>query len=432
VKWVGRFQIPKTLKDWLLPRAVAVDAPPMIQPGLYHFQREQNGEHIRYHLRVDEDGPAILLAAAAEALLLSPAGAAAAKGMLEGKSAAELESSLPTENPRQVVEDVRHALADLGQWDVRYPIFNLVDPALFERPWKISAPFQADVVVGAEGTGKAILDRLWKARIPHVRFIATPRTGKDTIAKVVMHAEDLGMIAGVRIRKAQWLDSKTLESLALAGVDYVVLPWGVTRALHDRWYGQRDFEALWDVIPEILRNEVTPVVDAALLRSTWEQFPARLDELIAAGVNHMELYAIVEDALVRPNDAEVEGFDGLELRQLAGWIEDLADRRKVQLIWLPPVFRSKNRSHDELIRQSPRAGGDVSVRVDADGNVIPPRGPRQIAGNVLEQDWESIWQHEVFRNYRLRLDSPTRCAQCPDMTVCAAACPADQESWVLP
>ena len=423
-------QLPKKLSDWFLPRAVAVDEPPMIEPGLYHFQREVGGQHIRYHLRVDDDGPAILIAAASEALLLSPAGAAVAKGLLEGKSSAALEASWPVENPQQVVEDVRHALEDLGQWDVRYPIFNLVDPALYERPWKISAPFQADVVVGGEGVTRAIIDRLWAARVPHVRFLVTPRTGKETIVKSVMHAEDLGMIAGVRLRTAHWLDNATLQSLAQAGVDYIVLPWGVTQALHDRWYGAGDFAAFAALVPKILRSEVTPVADAALVRSTWEHFPASLDNVVNLGVDHIEVYAIAEDADARPHELQAEGFSGLELRQLAAWIEDLADQRKVQLVWLPPIRCPQNRSLDEIVRQAPRAGGDVTIRVEADGNVLPPRGPRQIAGNVLEQDWESIWGHEVFRNYRLQVERPTRCAECPDMTVCAACCPADAESWV--
>jgi radical SAM protein with 4Fe4S-binding SPASM domain len=409
---------------------VAVDEPPIIQPGLYHFQREVGGQHIRYHLRVDDDGPAILIAAASEALLLSPAGAAAAKGLLEGKSAAAVAASLSVEHPQQVVEDVRHALADLGHWDVRYPIFNLVDPALYERPWKISAPFQADVVVGGDGVTKSIIDRLWAARIPHVRFLATPRTGKETVVKSVMHAEDVGMIAGVRLRTAQWLDDATLQSLAQAGVDYLVLPWGVTRELHNRWYGDGDFAAFTALVPKILRSEVTPVADAALVRSTWEQFPAHLDHVVQLGIDHLELYALAEDTGAGPRNQQTEGFSALELRQLAGWIEDLADQRKLQLIWLPPMRCPKNRSHGEIVRLAPRAGGDVTIRVEADGNVIPPRGPRQIVGNILEQDWNSIWGHELFRSYRLHVERPTRCAECPDMTVCAAYCPADAESWV--
>ncbi len=135
-------KLPSTIKDWLLPRATAIEEAPQLAPGLYHFRRDSKGISMRFHLRVDEDGPAILIAGASEALLLSPAGAAAAKGLLDGRAPLLVEKSLAVANPHQVVDDVRHALEDLGHWDVRYPIFNLVDPALHERPWRLMPHFR--------------------------------------------------------------------------------------------------------------------------------------------------------------------------------------------------------------------------------------------------------------------------------------------------
>ena len=423
-------QLPKTIKDWFLPRAIAVDEAPVVRPGLYHFMREVEGSQIRYHLRVDDGGPAILIAAASEALLLSPVGAAAAKALLEGKSPAETENLLPASNAAQVVEDLRHALDDLGQWDVRYPIFNLVDPALYHRQWQLSAPFQADVVVGNDDALRQITDRLWAARVPHVRFIVTPRTGTQSIVNAVRYAEDIGMIAGVRLPSAAWLDHDSLKSLADVGVDYLMMPWGVTESLHHRWYGQGDLQHFRQLVGQCLSLEVTPVAFTALVRETWEQFPQQLDAVISLGVGHMEVFAVADEAAGEAPDS-VAGFAGGELRQLAGWIEDLADKRQVQLVWLPPAFRSKHRSIDDIVRRSPRTGGDVTIRVEADGSVLAPRGPYAIAGNMIEDDWETIWNDERFQQFRLSSERPSRCSECSDMTVCASFCPADADGWVF-
>lgn len=424
-------KLPSTLKDWLLPRATAIEEPTLVAPGLYDFRRESRGIPLRFHLRVDEDGPAILIAGACEALLLSPEGAAAAKGLLEGRTPAEVEQSLPVPHRAQVVEDVRHAIEDLGHQDLRYPIFNLVDPALYERPWRMSAPFQADLVVAGESLTSRIIDKLWEARIPHVRLITTPRTDKSSLVKAVMHAEDLGMISGVRTRQATWLDESTLGHLAGAGVDYVVLPWGVEESLHDHWYGKGDFQRFRQLTRLTLANEVTPVAHAALMQSTWDLFPGRLDELIELGIAHIEVFAIAEQSLRPDADRRTCGFDASALRQLAGWIEDLADKRRVQIVWLPPVLHARHRSLEEIVRMSPRAGGDVTIRVEANGDVVPPRGPWLVAGNILEDEWSSIWGHSAFHALREKVELPTRCAECRDMTVCAAFCPADAEGWVL-
>jgi radical SAM protein with 4Fe4S-binding SPASM domain len=67
--------------------------------------------------------------------------------------------------------------------------------------------------------------------------------------------------------------------------------------------------------------------------------------------------------------------------------------------------------------------------VEPDGTVIPPRGPALSAGNLLNDAWDDIWNHEVFHIYREQVEAPTRCDICPGLTICAAACPREPEGW---
>ena len=99
----------------------------------------------------------------------------------------------------------------------------------------------------------------------------------------------------------------------------------------------------------------------------------------------------------------------------------------MRLIWLPPVSRST--SLEEVIKGGPRTAGDVSIFVDAEGNVYPSRGPKVCAGNVLKDSWKTIWNSEVFRGYRERVESNTHCNICPGMEICAADCPGDSKGW---
>jgi radical SAM protein with 4Fe4S-binding SPASM domain len=69
------------------------------------------------------------------------------------------------------------------------------------------------------------------------------------------------------------------------------------------------------------------------------------------------------------------------------------------------------------------------VRVEPDGSVILARGPREPAGNLLVDDWESIRNHEVYRRYRQRIEGDTRCAGCPGLALCGADCPRNPAGW---
>jgi radical SAM protein with 4Fe4S-binding SPASM domain len=101
----------------------------------------------------------------------------------------------------------------------------------------------------------------------------------------------------------------------------------------------------------------------------------------------------------------------------------------VRFIWQPPLERDPARSLAEQVQQGPRCSGDVAVRVEPDGEVIPARGPYRSAGNILTYEWPRIWNDQAFRQYRERVESPTRCDDCPGLAICAADCPRKQAGW---
>ena len=88
MNWVER------LKRWVVPTPAAATVIPCVEPGLYHYQREREGGYQRLHLRVDPSGEGLLIASASEIVRLSQAGVIAAKGLLEGKPAAEVAARL--------------------------------------------------------------------------------------------------------------------------------------------------------------------------------------------------------------------------------------------------------------------------------------------------------------------------------------------------
>lgn len=436
----------RRLRTWLLPEFASTDWQPRVPPGLYHFTRELHGEHIRYHLRVEADGPSILLAAASEALLLSPDAAAVAKALLEGVPRARIVSGAATES---VVRDMEAALADLGSSQARFPIFNLLDVGMQSMPWVLSAPFQADVEVFDQRLVRAILERLWDLAIPHVRFITTPRCDRDGICELVAFAEQLGMIAGVRVGSARGLPASYIRDLAAVGLDYVVIPCSLPAAWHDAVFGRGDFAVIPSVVAQVLDAEMTPLLSAGLLPHDYGLMTEALANLEVHQVHHLEVMAVTESvaagrrgdadaaaaaskgdaALAATSGSPARGFYPHELRQLAAWVEDEADQRRLQTTWLPPRQRPPHGDLALLIREGPRTGGDVSIRVDSRGCVYPSRGPQQPVGHLLEDDWFEIWEHPRFARFRGAAAPSTRCRDCPGMAICAGGCPADSISW---
>jgi len=442
------------LKPWVLPMPGPSDAATKIAAGMHHYRRERNGQYVRYHLRVEHSGQALLLVAAVEAVRLTQYGAIAAFGILEGKSEEWILQELGSiPNPQQVMVDVRRMLAELGLPSKRYPVFNLTDPLVDESPQGLIAPFQADLVLGDWDTVRLCLHALWNAGIPHVRLLVPEQSRLshqlvEVLSSAIQLAEDIGMIAGVRLTASQLLqrgsesEKTVFDRIADLGVDYVVVPWAVSRELHGSLFGEDDVLRLDQVIREADRWEVTCVLEAALFRQSADVFEVELDRMLDLGVEHVEVFGLAQhpecaeaaESMDQTEEQLCTPFEHQQMRQLAGWIEDVADDRRIQIVWLPTVSTRGVLSSPkavELLRKGPRAGADISIRVESDGQVIPPRGPRQTIGTIHRTAWNEIWSHPSFRRFRQLVNRNEHCAECSMMTMCAAHCPADPQGWAI-
>ncbi len=433
------------MKSWMVPTpGRAADArQPGIEAGMYHYQRSRDDGFMRFHLRVERNGESLLIAGASEAVRLSRAGTTVIKRMLDGESAEVLASELQAagadqRRASQLVAEVAEIVAELGSPSSRFPVFNLSDPADDPRDAELIAPFQADVEVENVVQLRSILEKLWQAGIPHARFLPAAELPDDQLVQAVEWAEDLGMIAGVRATATWFSEADRPARLAAVGTDYLLFPWAVEADLHARWFGADDWGRLDALIQRVLEFEMTPVIEVPLVTASIEALDEQRSRIAQWNVAHAEVYALAKLAATEATDtgpaaspatAPGQPLDGDVLPAIAARIEEMADENALRLTWLPPVAVRSDECVDDQARRGPRAGGDVTIRVLANGDVLPPRGAATPAGNLLTNPWPDIWGCAVFRHFQSRVEANTRCEHCPGLAICAADCPADSGGW---
>lgn len=410
-----------------------------IVPGLYHYQRETGGAVTRFHLRVDSSGGGLLVANASAAARLRPSGVVIAKALLEGWPAASVAGRLTASfrgvTPSQAtadVEQVRRIIAELESPGDNYPILNLTDPSFTPKATPLDGPLSADVPLAPPERLLPILDRLWELAIPHVTLIAGEHPDAAALVQAVERAEDLGLIAGVRGRGTDLLQGSLIRDLAQAGVDHVdVLYLSADAAVHDALAGSGDHANAVEALAEVRRNEVCPVAEVPLLEATLGGIDATLGSLAAAGVSNVCFWAIA--AVPDGGSHQLQPFGGMlladDLVEAARLVEESAEQSRVRFLWYPPVRFQPGAPLAAQVRRGPRCSGDTAVRVEPDGRVIPARGPYRSAGNLLSDDWSTIYRHEGFREYRRRVETDTHCPGCPGLAICAADCPRNPEGW---
>ena len=424
-------------KDWFkrLFSFKRSQAEPMIEPGLYHAMQEADGLYTRFHLRVERDGTGMLTANATAAARLSPSGVIIAKGLLEAKDEAIILADLKTRFSgatqavmRADIEKINVLIQQIVTPGDTYPMFNLEDAALSPYAAQLIAPLQASVPLAPPEQLIPILDKLWETGIPHVTLLAPANPERSYLVAAIERAEDLGMIAGVRARASDLQDETLLTDLAMAGVDHINIIYAAADPdVHDALVGPGDHAAATAVLKWLEENQVCAVTEVPLVQATLDVLDDTVDALMSLGADNVSFvaYPTTDAELAQQEDLFTSGA----MTQVAATVEEAANEAQARFMWNPPVQRAPNLPLTNQIQNGPRCSGDVAVRVEADGSVIPPRGPYQSAGNILQDSWDTIWNHEVFRIYRERVEAPTHCDICPGLVICAADCPREPAGW---
>jgi radical SAM protein with 4Fe4S-binding SPASM domain len=399
------------------------------RPGLHHFAREVDGGVVRYHLRVEHDGSGTLLANASSAVRLSPSGVTIAHALLRDQRDAAVQDAqrafvgASTSQIAEDVEQVARVIATMhGAGSGRYPILNLDDPESNVHRRTLSAPLAADLTATATDgeSARAILRALWEIGIPQVVFDLPAGAPSSHLVALVEHAEDLGLIAGVRALATDV--ESAVEDLARAGLDHLDLRWsGPDPSVHDAVLGEGDFARAAALVERGHELELCPVAVTALLGPTLDVLDELAADLAARRIGAWTVFGVVS------LDGRDTALSPSELRQAATTASELADRLGLHLLWAPPTEVAAKAPRPALL--GPRAMGETSVRIEADGSVIAPFGAPAPAGNLLRDPWQAIWQSDVFRRYREAVDRPSRCDACPELAICSAGCPASRSTW---
>jgi radical SAM protein with 4Fe4S-binding SPASM domain len=418
-------------------------------PGLYHYRREREGEVARVHLRLDPDGTGLLLVNASRVLRLNPTAALMAYLALEA-------TPVP-----QAVRTLRHgyrlssekASADYAQFTAQ--LFELVRPdgacPLCDLELEVVAPFSArpaapyrmdlaltyrcqndcdhcynirprEMAELSTDQWKQLLDRLWAAGIPHIVFTGGEPTLRPDLPELIAQAEYNGQITGLNTNARRLSDREYVDQLVAAGLDHVqVTVEACDPEIHDALVGA---PGAWVQTVAGLRHALASklfvMTNTTLLRLNSAALDRTLDFLAELGVPTVGL-----NALIYSGRGATVGT-GLGEHELAPLLE--AARAHTQahgqkLIWYTPT----QYCHFNPVQLDFGVKGCTaalySMCVEPNGNVIPCQSYYAPLGNLLTDDWPSIWNHDLAVSLRERRDLPAACRDCALLPECGGGCP---------
>ena len=437
------------------------------QSGLYHYNRVDKDEKSRIHLRLDPDGHGTLIVNANRILHLNPTAALMAYFSLEDiseRKAVRLIRRKYHVNAAQARADVaavRSQLEELVRPDGACPIHELGLETVMPFSARPTAPYRLDLALTyrcnndcahcynvqhssptaleqggkftraeasnakaelSTGGWQRVLDKAWELGIPHIIFTGGEPTLRDDLPDLVAHAEKNGQITGLNTNARRLSDPRYVEKLVAAGLDHIQITVESNNAeVHDAMVRTRGaFPQTIKGLKNALASPLYVMTNTTMLRTNAHTIPSTLDFLADTGVPTVGL-----NALIYSGRGSVVGT-GLAESDLSPLLEVARQKtfaRGQRLIWYTPTQYC---DFDPMALDLGVKGCTAALYnlcIEPDGGVLPCQSYYHQLGNLLTDDWDSIWNHDLAVRLRERQSLPAKCNGCAVLAECGGGCP---------
>ena len=423
-------------------------------PGLYAFERQDNGAKSQIHLRVDPDLSGLLLINASRVMHLNPSAAAIAWHHL---NRLPLEDGLAKvarlfNEPRDMLRGDYLSLADQidALIDPNSEACPLCDLALETRqPFsaKLSAPYRMDLAITYRCNNdcahcynarernypeldtdawKAVIDKLWAIGIPHLVFTGGEPTLRKDLPELVAYAQGLGMITGINTNGRALKDPELVESLLKAGLDHVqiTLESSVQSTHNQMVRNTRAWEETVAGLRNVLQTRLFVMTNTTLLRNNVEELSEILNFLAKEGVPTVGINALIYSG----HGATVStGIDEKDLPPLLDLAQKITQENGQKLIWYTPTQYCHFNPISLGLGVKGCSAAYYNMCIEPDGKVIPCQSYYEPVGDILTDSWLQIWEHPLCLSLRERRDVPTACKLCDYLSECGGGCPLARE-----
>lgn len=417
--------------------------------GLYHFEKSWEDERARIHLRVCSDSSGTIIVNANRIYHLNPTATWMAYGYLSEKPEAwTVEKLIKRYNVPKSTASIDYAhfchnLESLIMPEGACPICDLdleINPPFSNRP---QAPYRMDLALTyrcnndclhcynvstrddpelSTQTWMQILDKLWEAGIPHIVFTGGEPTLRDDLPDLIAYAEAKGMITGVNTNGRRLSDQKFVTRLVEAGLDHIQITLESHNAeIHDRMVMCKGaWKQTVSGIRNVLQTPLYVMTNTTMLSDNAFSLAETLDFLVHLGVPTVGLNALIHSGR---GAAVGTGLAESQLPQLLSLARQKTDAAQQKLIWYTPT----QYCHFDPVQMELGVKGCTAALynmcIEPDGAVLPCQSYYHPIGNILRDDWRSIWEHELCVWLRERQYVPETCNQCTLLAVCGGGCP---------
>jgi radical SAM protein with 4Fe4S-binding SPASM domain len=424
------------------------------KPGIYKFDRQENGGKSRIHLRLEDNFSGVLVVNAAKMIHLNPTAGLMAWQYFNDvniKDVPKQITSLFRTNKKQAALDYQDTVSKIEQLisedSNACPVCDLGLENIVPFTAKLSAPYRMDLALTYRCNNncshcynarernypeldtqnwKQIIDKLWEIGIPHLVFTGGEPTLRDDLPDLVRYAEQKGFVTGLNTNGRKLANQDFLQDLIDAGLDHVQITLESHIAnIHDEVVlAKGAWQETVQGIKNVVNSKLYFMTNTTLLKNNHdylEKFLAFTHEL---GIPTVGLNALIYSGRGSTVDT---GLPETELPALLQIAIDHTNRTGQRLIWYTPTQYCHFDPMQLDLGIKGCTAAYYNMCIESDGQVIPCQSYYEQLGSLIDNPWHEIWNHPLSINLRERKDAPQACHHCDYFQECGGGCPLSRE-----
>jgi radical SAM protein with 4Fe4S-binding SPASM domain len=269
---------------------------------------------------------------------------------------------------------------------------------------------------------KIVLDKIVdQARVPTVSFTGGEPTLRADLPELVAHAKGRGLRANLITNGLRCAEAGYVERLAEAGLDsaQVSLEAG-DEATHDGVVGNRGaFERTVQGVRNLKVAGIHTHTNTTINARNRHALPALVDFLADMGQEYLSMNMVIRTGgAVGVPDVRYD-----EIGQVVLPLKERAEERGMRFVWYSPVPYCLFNTAAHGLGSQGCAAADGLLSVAPDGQVLPCSSFEEGIGDLLEEDFMTIWTRRQARYWRDKEFLPPGCRDCDLADLCCGACP---------
>ena len=424
-----------------------------IPQGRFTYRGEGNFRGLALQLRVEPNGIGLLIINANTVLFLNETSTAYAYFLMQGLTTEEVISKIrgifrvKERQARADYEKLVYTVSTLAQTEEVDPISYLDLKKIEPFSQEFSAPLRVDMSLTfrcqnscvhcyaggshetdelTTGEWKQVIDHLYRVGVFILTFTGGEPTLRDDLPELLSYGQKKGLVTGLITNGRNLTDKKYVKILEESGLDFVQVTLESHKPeVHDLMTG---IKGSWNEtvagIKNLISTKIYTTTNSTLSKHNAEDFLDTVDFIkelgvAAFGCNSL-IYSgkakeVVEDFVVPLED----------LKTILPKVQDKAAKMGLKFLWYTPTQYCKFNPIQLGLGIKSCSAAMINMCVGPNGDVYPCQSYFESIGNILKNDWKSIWNNPLAVRIRNREDVEPKCKECPQLQICGGGCPLE-------